>query len=446
MVEAYLFFYDQLEEFVIGTSTDAPLLSEVPLSQRLEECFHALKNAFQIVAIDLSHDDDAQVIFETLNARGEPLLPADLVRNYIFLRAARQGESQEGLYNTYWRRFDDEFWRVPTKQGRLLRPRSDLFMQHFLASKLTTDIPVKTLYVEYKFWIEKQHPFPTVEDELAVLSRQGDDFRRIISPEKSDPLYALAKFLDAYDVRTVYPLLLTILDAKIDETQWATFTRTLESYLLRRAVCGLTTKNYNRIFLSLTRTLRRDGVTHANLVKQLTSLDGESVSWPSDDEFREAWNTTEIYHLLNNPKLVHVLKRLNTTFIGDKMEDLSVESALTIEHILPQDWVENWPLQDGSTGMTREELWDSEEDQAQAIVTRSRNSASHRIGNLTILGQALNSGVSNKSWHDKKPQLLQHSLLPINQQLHDHDAWDETTIAKRGDLLFQRAIELWPFA
>lgn len=132
MVEAYLFFYDQLREFFIGTPDDPPLAGDQPISARLEECFQALKNALQVVVIDLEKDDDAQVIFETLNARGEPLLPADLLRNFIFLRAARQGESQENLYNEYWRGFDDPFWRQEIRQGRLNRPRSDLFMQHSL--------------------------------------------------------------------------------------------------------------------------------------------------------------------------------------------------------------------------------------------------------------------------------------------------------------------------
>src|SRR6202158_6439954 len=86
------------------------------------------------IVIDLQEGDDPQVIFETLNARGEPLLPADLLKNYIFLRAARANEDQELLYKEFWSRFDDTFWREEVKQGRLVRPRSDLFMQHFLAS------------------------------------------------------------------------------------------------------------------------------------------------------------------------------------------------------------------------------------------------------------------------------------------------------------------------
>ena len=69
MVEAYLFFYDQINEFFLGTETDKPLAADAPLAQRLEECFQALKNSLQVVAIDLEQGDDAQVIFETLNAR-----------------------------------------------------------------------------------------------------------------------------------------------------------------------------------------------------------------------------------------------------------------------------------------------------------------------------------------------------------------------------------------
>jgi len=142
MVEAYLYFHDQLTEFFIGSPEDPPLWADAPLDTRLDECFQALKNAVQVVAIDLEEGEDAQVIFETLNARGEPLLPADLLRNYIFLRARRHGEPQEELYEEYWRPFDDDSWRVLESQGRLKRPRSDLSMQHFLSSRQGRDVPI----------------------------------------------------------------------------------------------------------------------------------------------------------------------------------------------------------------------------------------------------------------------------------------------------------------
>ena len=444
MVEAYLFFHSQITEYFLGVNGEAPLAAEFALAERLEECFQALKNALQVVAIDLEHDDDAQVIFETLNARGEPLLPADLLRNFIFLRAARRGEPQEALYKEYWQQFDEQFWRVTVKQGRLLRPRSDLFIQHFLASRQTRDIPIKHLFVEYKYWIEKQQPFATVRDELATLARQGGDFRRIISPKKGDPIYELATFLDTFDIRTAHPLLLLLLDVEIDGNAWPKISTALESYLLRRAVCGLTTKNYNRIFLSLIRNLRREGVTAENLINQLHEQTGESAEWPSDEAFQEAWRTRHIYQTLNNPKIVHILKRLSATHFKSKMESLSIEGPLTVEHILPQGWLAHWPLPDGSKGMNGTELWEAAAEDPRAKATRKRNAALQTLGNLTILTQPLNSAVSNSSWEKKKPELLLHSLLPINQNLHNVEVWDETAIEKRAKELFMRAVEIWP--
>lgn len=444
MVEAYFFFYEQLDTYFIGTKTEPPLAAEVALAARLDECFQALKSALQVVEIDLEAGDDAQVIFETLNARGEPLLPADLLRNFIFLRAARRGEPQEPLYKQYWARFDDPFWRVEVKQGRLLRPRSDLFLQHFLASRLTADIPIKHLFVEYKFWVERNAPFATVKDELACLARQGDDFRRIVAPTKDDPLHGLVTFLDAFDVRTSYPLLLTMLDVGLDDGQWTSVATMLESYLLRRAVCGLTTKNYNRVFLGITRSLRREGITPDNLAKQLTEQSGDSTEWPSDDRFAEAWRTQHAYQLLNNPKVVHVLKRLSDTYMSGKSEGVSLDGALTVEHILPQQWIAKWPLPDGAKGMTTEELWTAAKDDPRAEASRNRNKLLQTFGNLTILTQALNSSVSNSEWSVKRPELLKHSLLPINQMLHDVPQWDEAAIVKRSDDLLARALKVWP--
>ena len=443
MIEAYLFFYDQLREFFLGTTADEPLTEALPLSQRLEVCFQAMKNTLQVVTIDLDKNDDAQVIFETLNARGEPLLPADLLRNYIFLRATRKGEPAESLYKEFWVRFDEPFWREKVKQGRLWRPRSDLFIQHFLASRLTTDISIKYLYTEYRYWIERKQPYQCVRDELATLARQGDDFHRIIKPQKGDPIYPLVIFLDIFDIRTIYPLLLAMLDKGFDDTYWVAVSRTLESYLLRRAICGLTTKNYNRIFLSLTRNLQ-DNITPENLTKHLEGLCGESTEWPTDAAFSEAWRTLHPYTMLNNPKLVHILKRLNDTYLESKMERIDVNEPPTVEHILPRQWIDKWPLANGMKGMSYEELMLAEQSDARVIATRKRIAAIQTIGNLTILTQALNTSISNGAWEEKKPELLRFSLLPINLQLQKYSVWNEETIAERSNALLERALKIWP--
>jgi hypothetical protein len=444
MIEAYIFFHDQLSEFFLGTEAEPPLHAADPLAARLDECFQALKSSLQVVTIDLQPGDDPQVIFETLNARGEPLLPADLLRNYIFLRAARTGQDQEALYDEFWKRFDDPFWREEVKQGRLLRPRSDLFMQHFLASRVGEDMPIKHLFVEYKHWVEGTKPFAgSIRDELATLARQGDHFRRILEPKHADPICRLAVFLDAFDIRTAYPLLLALLDAKVEPAEWEAISRVLESYLLRRAVCVMNTKNYNRIFLQLTKSLRRDGISAENLTKQLNAQSGESVEWPSDAAFKEAWLNKLAYDL-GNAKLVHILARLNETYLTGKVEPFSFEDQPSVEHLLPRDWIEHWPLPGGFEGMTDSELADAADDDPRAFATEVRNRILQTMGNLTILMQSLNTAQSNSAWKDKKPELMKYSLLPINQDLHDVEIWDENAIASRGKATFERALKIWP--
>jgi hypothetical protein len=446
MIEAYLYFYEQLSEFFLGdTGGEEPLHADTPIAKRLDECFSALKSALQVVVIDLDRDDDPQVIFETLNARGEPLLPADLLRNFIFLRAARQKENPEKLYNEYWREFDDEFWRIEVRQGRLLRPRSDLFMQHFLASRLAEDIPIKHLCVEYKHWIDKQRPFASVRDELVALSSQGHAFRRMQDPQKADLLFPLATFLKTFDISTVYPLLLFLAESTITNEDWKEVSTILESYLLRRAVCNLTTKAYNRIFLTLTKTLRRDGFSVCALKSALLSLSGETVEWPTDDAFRAGWKSQPVYGNLQQARIVHVLRRLNDTYLGSRREHISIDSLLTVEHILPQNWVENWPLKDGSIGLPETEIWTAEDrTDPRVVMSEARNRLLHTIGNLTILTQALNSSVSNSAWEIKAPALSQASLLPINLQLHSVKTWNEATIEQRSDDLYSRAVQIWP--
>lgn len=446
IVEAYLFFDGEIREFFLGSGENPPLAAEVPLEERVDEAFRAMKSALQVVAIDLDQGDDPQVIFETLNGRGEPLLPADLLRNYIFLRAGRAGGSPDALYEKYWSGFDDDFWRAEVRQGRLERPRSDLFIQHFLASRQAVDVPIKHLYVEYRHWIERDRPFSSVERELAALRDQREDFRRVLTPERGDPIHAIATFMERFDIRTAYPLMLHLLALRLDDAAWQQLSRALESYLLRRSVVGWSTKAYNRVFLTLVKNLRKqapEAVPEA-VEESLGALAGETSAWPTDEQFGKAWMNGSAYRELNRAKLTHILARLSATYQTNKTEELAIDSELTVEHIMPQSWRADWPLPDGSKGMSWEELVDAEADDPRAIATRSRERAIHTIGNLTILTQALNSSVSNGPWPEKKPALLQASLLPINLQLGAFDRWDEQAIVQRGQSLLERALRIWP--
>lgn len=447
MVEAYIYFQEQLKEFFLGTDTEPPVQHEHPLAARLDECIQALKRSLNIVVIDLGKDDDAQVIFETLNARGEPLLPADLLRNYIFLRASRNGEPREALYEKYWSRFDDDFWRVEVSQGRLTRPRSDLFLQHYLASQVMREVAIKHLFVEYRYWIEKNRPFATVSDELAMLAKQGDAFRRIMDPPPEDVLYSLGTFLNIFEIGTAHPLLLTLLQANLNDAEWLSISSIIESYILRRAVCGLTNKNYNRVFLAATKQLRDSGASAEVLEAALSANTGDSTEWPNNRMFATAWKERNVYSGLTGQRCVHLLRRLNNTFYNPKMERVAINGPLTVEHLLPRQWVEHWPLPDGRKGLSSsdlERLLGSNQKQDIIDASERRDSLLQTVGNLTLMTQPLNSSVSNLPWLDKRKSIVDSSMLPISVELRTMDAWDEGAIVDRSDRLFQRALKIWP--
>ncbi len=105
---------------------------------------------------------------------------------------------------------------------------------------------------------------------------------------------------------------------------------------------------------------------------------------------------------------------------------------------MPQGWLKNWALPDGSKGMDLLELFNASETDKRAVATRKRDTAVQTLGNLTILSTGLNSSQSNLPWKQKRPEMMKHSLLPINQELLETLEWNEAAILKRGESLFTR--------
>ena len=84
---------------------------------RLSALAQVLQQRLQIVAINLSASDDDQLIFETLNDRGTPLLAADLIKNYLFQQCEEIGADVDAWSDTYWQDFDDDWWRDQVVAG-----------------------------------------------------------------------------------------------------------------------------------------------------------------------------------------------------------------------------------------------------------------------------------------------------------------------------------------
>lgn len=79
LVEAYAYFSEQMCRFVESQADFEDEAAELPTlgeqARRLTALRTAVTQQLELVRIDLDQDDDPQVIFATLNARGAPLLP-----------------------------------------------------------------------------------------------------------------------------------------------------------------------------------------------------------------------------------------------------------------------------------------------------------------------------------------------------------------------------------
>ncbi|MGO7164800.1 HNH endonuclease family protein, partial [Rhizobium johnstonii] len=98
---------------------------------------------------------------------------------------------------------------------------------------------------------------------------------------------------------------------------------------------------------------------------------------------------------------------------------------------------------DDMKGLSFFDLYSAQANDPRAEATRKRGTALQTLGNLTILSSSLNSAQKNYGWPEKKPEMMKHSLLPLNQQLFEVEHWDEVAIKVRAESLFGRAIEIW---
>ena len=464
IVEAYFFFSKAIENYSAEVATDQGVdetsISEAstndseagagPLNKdRLFALFQALRTYLQVVLIELEDGDDPQVIFETLNARGVPLLPSDLVRNFVFLQATKRKEPTDRLYSEYWREYDEEpaeigtneaekFWKVMERQGRLERPRLDLFLFHYLVYRTHREILIGHLFQEFRDWFLREKSQEPVENELAALQEHSKIFRTFFVPDRSNRFGQFVDRLRDLDTSTVYPLLLYLLGDQhnvLPSTEINGIATDLESFLVRRMVCGLTPKNYNNFFLTLTKKLSDVGVASREAI-QSELLAGTAVTtrWPDNKEFAAAWLTEPAYGRLRVQRVAMILKAIDDQQRTDKSEQIRIFSKLDVEHVLPQGYdLEDYPLPPRANP-------ESDPEQFRELML-------HSFGNLTLLTHKLNASISNGPFDKKRPEICKQSALRLNtyfQTLPSDAIWSERAILDRGIDLLQDAIRVWP--
>lgn len=448
---AYFLFDRWIEKFVQeGPSDDASpgeaadadgAIEEVAAdelaSDRLEALLNAVLERLKLVVISLGESDDAQVIFETLNSKGEPLLAMDLVRNNIFHRAEKQGAKVEELYRKLWDPLDHAWWREPAPNARPTRPRIDHFLAHALAAETGAKISMRELYAEYRaFAVPKGKPrYANVEDELGLLGRFAPLYEALEGRTKTDEdLFWFGRKMAAWQVTTVFPVAMQVGRDGVDRPTRATILRLLYSYLVRRALCDLTTKNLNNVFNAMAANFVEKGVSVASFKSFFDGRAGDSSRFPDDDELRRGVLETDAYAIAPRSRLVDILWELEVASRTRLAEKAERPEGLWIEHVLPRTWTDEWPFVDAEY----DGPWGAS---AQAV---ARRVALDTLGNLTLVTGGLNISAGNGSLADKQAKFAEHTGLFLNKWFAGRAAWTEADIAERGRHLFGLASSIWP--
>ena len=413
IVQAHEFFQLQVHKWL----QDSP----VEIEPRIDALEAAATSMLQMVVIDLGSQDDPNLIFETLNARGTPLLQADLIKNFVLTRERdRQGDM--------WGDLDDAWWRRQVRQGRLFRPRLDMLLNYWLAMRTGSEVSPSKVFDVFRSYVEDQEVH-TVMSEIRQDLVNYRDFESIRgrSPEEKSFYY----HVDVMQARVITPVLLLLLSAEGGTRIRAI--SALESFLVRRMICRQTTKDYNRLVLELANRLQESGLDRADAVTAgfLREQMADSRVWPSDQDVAHAMDTSPLYRLLTRGRLRLVLegaeRRLRSS---GKSEQTDVPGNLTIEHLMPTGWSQDkWPLP---------------KNVDTVAATYQRNTLIHSIGNLTLATQKLNSSMSNDPWESKRDELQEHSVLLLNNELLTRLTWDEETIRSRSRRVAELVSARWP--
>jgi len=443
LLRAYWFLHEAINEFI----DDRVANNDSTVEGTLDALLSGFLSGFQVVMIRLDENDDAQEIFASLNGMAKPLLPFDLIRNDVFHRARKTGEDDEQLFDERWREFERPFWNEEVRQGRFKRARADHLISHVVVTETAREVNSGKIATEYQHYALARG-FPSVREELDVLLHHARTYRGM--EELSNPVTnQLTRVLRRWDLSTFHPVVLWINAHEAEDEEKERLFNILENFLVRRALCGLTTKNYNKVAITMIRSLNEKGANASAFVTDLAALTGDASRMPSDRQILEAATQRKIYGNVPTGRLLYILQEIEYTK-RTKFDETTTTldtNNLTIEHVMPKKWAKYWRLPNGDMAPCESTfqafidghiLNDETKSQMQA-----REQSINVLGNLTLVTDALNPSLSNGPWDEKRTRFGK-SLLALNRDLAEAEAWNDERIRTRSLELGKLVNIRWP--
>jgi hypothetical protein len=378
----------------------------------LRTFFGRIVSGLEFVSITLE-GENPYGIFRSLNSTGVDLSEADLIRNFVFMHVPADMQDE----------FDDKRWKP--LESRFSNQNGELDVKAFsgffrdVLMKGGQYVPPASTFEHF----EQRHDSPTLDafkllDDLEKHAAVYDSIRG--AKHDPDPLVeaALTK-LRQLDSSTAYPLILNLMehgDGELTKEDLITSIELVTGFILRRFVCGMSSKGYGRWFVSACKELGLLPLRNLNAF-----LAGKG--FPGDKQFVEQFVKFNFYDSRYCRVGLETLERMHPRGVdGLPHKEQADLSLAQIEHIMPQTLSDQWRLDLGSR---------AEDIHAEWLNT---------LGNLTL--SAYNPSLYNNPFTDKQKE-YEKSNISITRELAQLNKWTDTEIKCRGEKLAGEGTKIW---
>lgn len=423
-----------LEKLVNGDEDDYESASNLTINYRyfcdqilkeeitVDSLYEAI-GKLQIISITLDGDDNAQLIFESLNSTGLALTEGDKIRNYILMGLSP--EKQDEYYDKFW-----------TKIESCTGNDVSSFVRDYLSIKQQVTPTISNVYKAFKKYVEFERiPLDSI---LGDMKKYARIYQKLMTGKNGlhnqkldDCMYRLKRL----EITVTEPFFMEILRLNQDGEKLTVDDLTqifliTENYLFRRNICDVPTNALNKVFLNLNReVIHYDTSTNDYVNKFIYTLlsKKESSRFPDDEEFSYALANKAVYQMRGKYK-AYLFERFENygTLEAKDVYTLLDNGTYSIEHIMPQHLTPAWIQALGPEAEEIHSTW------------------LHRLGNLTLT--AYNSNMSNATFQEKRDADLGYkkSGLRMNQRITSKDYWGPEEMQERsGEMVDIATNKIW---
>ncbi|WP_448221646.1 DUF262 domain-containing protein [Gordonia iterans] len=392
-----------------------------------------------IVKIEVANHADAFVLFESLNNRGMPLSPVDLIKNHLLAESEKKQIMDVDEAFKHWNDMLTSLGDSYSTQERFLRHYYNAFKSE-LPEVSNASVATKSNLIRVYEKILEQG-LKRVVDSLVTASKIYGRINCVVELDQPTTLDRSFQRLMRAQGAPSYVLLMWLISKQSDlvltDAHIKTVVDRLTSFFVRRNLTGYP-QTYALAKLFMT-TIDAVGDARGGDVVEIV---GEKLSAASvsDEEFRTRL-LGRIYEENSDVARFVLATLAEDAMTKETRVDLWRQEknryVWTIEHILPQG--ENLPAE------WREMLGGEE------VAAQVQEEHKHRLGNLTIT--AYNSNLGNKSFPEKRDRqdakgrhIGYRNGLSLNSDLATRESWTPDDIENRTEELAARVIERFPLA